>query len=58
MTGVDKSLESFAGFGDFFAAHRIGHVKQNSDRNGRVGIAEKSNFLFVVVIENRKSFFC
>jgi hypothetical protein len=57
MTRVDKSFERFSGFADFLAAHRIGNVKQNTDRNRRVGVAEKRDFLFFVVVEHAKSVF-
>ncbi len=50
----DKSLTRLT---DFLAAHRAGYVKQYSDRNRRVRIAEKSNFLLLIVVKNLKSVF-
>ena len=57
MAGIDKSFEGFSRFGDFFAAHRTGNVKQNTDGDGSVRVAEKCDFLFLIVIKNRKSIF-
>src|SRR5581483_10985682 len=54
VTGLNEVGQSIACAMDLVAAHRSRHVEQNSDRNRRVFLAEKSNVLLTLVVENRE----
>src|ERR1700687_737156 len=54
MTGLGEPRQGIAGTSDFVTTHRTRYIKDHSDGNGRVVIAEKRDVLRLFLIENRE----